>query len=65
LAVIFIPSGVYTLIVSFAVTDPHVFVLFVFSGSLMVMLGLAGLIGIFVNGRDKRKKLKENEDSFT
>ncbi|MDR1313164.1 MAG: hypothetical protein LBQ12_05585 [Deltaproteobacteria bacterium] len=48
MAALFTPAGVWTLRAAFSVTDaPHVFVMLMFSGSLMILIGLAGLGGLY------------------
>ncbi|MDR2611833.1 MAG: hypothetical protein LBG06_02990 [Deltaproteobacteria bacterium] len=52
MAVIFTPAGLWTLRAAFSMTDgPHIFVMFVFSGSLMILIGLAGLGGLYFRWR--------------
>jgi putative effector of murein hydrolase LrgA (UPF0299 family) len=52
MAVVFIPAGVWTLRTAFTMTDgPHVVVMLVFSGSLMILMGLAGLGGLYFRWR--------------
>ncbi|MDR1081142.1 MAG: hypothetical protein LBQ79_09350 [Deltaproteobacteria bacterium] len=52
MAVVFIPAGVWTLRTAFTLTEgPHVFVMLVFSGSLMILIGLAGLGGLYFRWR--------------
>jgi type IV secretory pathway TrbL component len=48
---IFLPSGLYVLYRSFDLTSPHIFVMMIFSGSLMVLLGLVFLVGLLAGGR--------------
>ncbi|MDR1486451.1 MAG: hypothetical protein LBT62_00425 [Deltaproteobacteria bacterium] len=45
--VIFLPFGFYILWIAFEIDgSPHVFVMFIFSGSLMSLIGVAGLLGL-------------------
>jgi hypothetical protein len=48
MAAVFTPAGAWTLKAAFDITDgPHIFVMFIFSGSLMILVGLAGLGGLY------------------
>jgi putative effector of murein hydrolase LrgA (UPF0299 family) len=52
MAVIFTPAGVFVVRASFYIENaPHIFVMYIFSGSLMILLGLAGVGGLLL--RDK------------
>jgi hypothetical protein len=52
LLLVFLPCGLYTLYQAYRIDgNPHVFVMFIFSGSLMVLLGLVGLIGLSQAGK--------------
>jgi len=44
-AFIFTPAGAVVLRGAFGVSQPHLFVMLVFSGSLTLLLGLAAVIG--------------------
>ncbi|MDR3135762.1 MAG: hypothetical protein LBU69_06695 [Deltaproteobacteria bacterium] len=55
LLVIFLPLGIYTLRQAYQIKDsPHVFVMYIFSGTLMILLGLTGLLGL-LPARDRTK----------
>ncbi|MDR0354972.1 MAG: hypothetical protein LBJ64_04475 [Deltaproteobacteria bacterium] len=63
MAVIFAPAGVQTLRAAFKIVEPHIFVMFVFSGSLMLLLGLAGLIGLLpLTGKGERIASDASDD---
>ena len=52
MALLFLPIGFWTLNGAFTIKEaPHAFVLLIFSGSLMVLVGLAGLVGLLARGR--------------
>ncbi|MDR1037621.1 MAG: hypothetical protein LBT40_13985 [Deltaproteobacteria bacterium] len=52
MAVVFTPAGVWTLRTAFSLTEgPHVFVMLVFSGCLMILIGLAGVGGLYFRWR--------------
>jgi hypothetical protein len=53
LCVVFLPAGIWTLSAAYALKEPHYFVMFIFSGSLMVLLGLAGAVGLCVGKSPK------------
>jgi putative effector of murein hydrolase LrgA (UPF0299 family) len=59
---IFTPLGVFTLITAYSINNPQVFVMVIFSGSLMVLLGLTGMLGAWF-GRPGRKE-KENIENI-
>ncbi|MDR1111668.1 MAG: hypothetical protein LBP92_13490 [Deltaproteobacteria bacterium] len=47
LLLVFLPLGLRTLRQAFGIEgSPHVFVMLVFSGSLMLLIGLCGLVGL-------------------
>ena len=49
---LFLPVGVWTLNGAFTLREaPHIFVMLIFSGSLMVLVGLAGVVGLVAKGR--------------
>jgi hypothetical protein len=58
---VFTPLGVITLREAFRVDNPQVFAMFIFSGSLMVLLGLTGALGAWFR-RPGRKVLEEEAD---
>ena len=60
MAAVFAPLGVFILQAAFSLNNPQVFVMFIFSGSLMVLLGLTGILGAWF-GRPGRK-INENSD---
>ncbi|MDR1085084.1 MAG: hypothetical protein LBP22_09570 [Deltaproteobacteria bacterium] len=51
LAVIFIPLGILVIRNSFTLTSPHLFVMSIFSGSLMILLGLTGVLGVLAGDK--------------
>ncbi|MDR3154547.1 MAG: hypothetical protein LBW85_09855 [Deltaproteobacteria bacterium] len=52
MALAFTPAGVWTLRTAFSLTEgPHVFAMLLFSGCLMILLGLAGLGGLYFRWR--------------
>jgi uncharacterized membrane protein HdeD (DUF308 family) len=52
MALLFLPAGVWTLARAFRVGDaPHDFAMMIFSGSLTLLVGLAGLVGLAAKGR--------------
>ncbi|MDR2349932.1 MAG: hypothetical protein LBF41_04810 [Deltaproteobacteria bacterium] len=58
MALLFTPAGIWIIYASFTIENaPHVFVMFIFSGSLMILLGLVGLGGLIL----REKKDGENE----
>jgi hypothetical protein len=54
MVLVFTPLGVYILIAAFSINNPQVFAMFIFSGSLMVLLGITGILGAWF-GRPGRK----------
>jgi hypothetical protein len=53
MAVVFTPAGVFVLYASFDIQNaPHFFVMYIFSGSLMILLGLAGIGGIVLREKN-------------
>jgi hypothetical protein len=47
LLLVFLPLGLYTVNQAYKIEDnPQVFVMFIFSGTLMILLGLTGVIGL-------------------
>jgi hypothetical protein len=44
-ALVLTPVGAWTLRAAFGESQPHLFVMLVFSGSLTLLLGLTGLVG--------------------
>jgi hypothetical protein len=65
MVLVFTPLGVLTLHAAYSINNPQVFVMVIFSGSLMVLLGLSGILGAWF-GRPGRKeeevKIEESED---
>jgi hypothetical protein len=63
IAVVFLPAGLWILRASFDIDDaPHVFVMFVFSGSLAALIGLCGLIGLTASGwRAGRREVSDDD----
>jgi hypothetical protein len=59
---VFTPLGVWTLGMAFSVTNPHVFVMVIFSGSLMALLGLTGLAGAWF-GRPGKEEEDDGDGS--
>ena len=56
MALFFTPLGVFVVYASFGVEDaPHVFVMLIFSGSLMILLGLAGIGGLVMREKGDPK----------
>ncbi|MDR1039690.1 MAG: hypothetical protein LBR80_05875 [Deltaproteobacteria bacterium] len=52
MAVVFTPAGAWTLRAAYSLTEgPQVFVMLVFSGCLMILIGLAGLGGLYFRWR--------------
>jgi hypothetical protein len=45
-ALFFTPAGIFVLRGAFSETQPHQFIMLVFSGSLTLLVGLAALIGL-------------------
>jgi hypothetical protein len=62
MALVFLPLGAYTLYAAFTLNNPHVFVMVVFSGSLMALLGLTGAAGAWF-GRPGRKEEEDLNES--
>jgi hypothetical protein len=55
MALLFLPSGIYTLYHGMKIKEaPHFLAMMIFSGSLMVLLGLAGIIGLITPDRPKK-----------
>jgi putative effector of murein hydrolase LrgA (UPF0299 family) len=53
MAVVFTPAGVWIIYASFTLENaPHIFVMFIFSGSLMILLGLAGIGGLILREKN-------------
>jgi hypothetical protein len=66
MTLIFIPSGIWTLRFSFLIENaPHVFVLCIFSGSLMVLLGLVGLGGLLMSEKKPPKEASLNQSDLS
>jgi putative effector of murein hydrolase LrgA (UPF0299 family) len=53
LLTLFLPIGAWTLHAAFTLSEPHYFVMFVFSGSLMILLGLSGVVGLIAKREPK------------
>jgi putative effector of murein hydrolase LrgA (UPF0299 family) len=47
-ALLFLPLGFMVVKSSFYLNSPHFFVMSIFSGSLMILLGLTGIVGLVV-----------------
>ena len=55
LLVLFLPLGIYTVRRAYWIEDsPHEFVMLIFSWTMMILLGLTGLVGLFVSTRPSR-----------
>jgi hypothetical protein len=54
-ALIFIPLGILVIKSSFDIPSPHVFVMLIFSGSLMVLLGLTGIVGLLAKDKPREE----------
>jgi putative effector of murein hydrolase LrgA (UPF0299 family) len=60
--ILFLPVGVWTIRGAFTIREaPHAFVMLIFSGSLMILVGLAGLVGLVARGRPGSAEELENE----
>jgi hypothetical protein len=57
--VAFTPAGVWTLMMAFTVNNPQIFVMLVFSGSMMVLLGLTGALGAWFRRPGRREEKSE------
>jgi putative effector of murein hydrolase LrgA (UPF0299 family) len=65
MAFLFLPAGFLVLTEAFLLDSPHVFVMFLFSGSLSLLLGAVGLIGFFAassGGEPGASSPAESED---
>jgi putative effector of murein hydrolase LrgA (UPF0299 family) len=61
MALLFLPVGIWTLKGAFTLDEaPHAFVMLIFSASLTILVGLAGLVGLMAKGR---KPLEEDADA--
>ncbi|MDR1608558.1 MAG: hypothetical protein LBT38_09160 [Deltaproteobacteria bacterium] len=58
MALIFLPFGYGVLEASFNLASPHIFVMFLFSGSLMILLGLTGIVGLIAELTKKSDKTR-------
>jgi putative effector of murein hydrolase LrgA (UPF0299 family) len=58
-ALIFVPFGFMVIKSAFYLNSPHIFAMFLFSGSLMILLGLTGLVGLIVDLAKKSQKKHE------
>ncbi|MDR1656266.1 MAG: hypothetical protein LBT47_01760 [Deltaproteobacteria bacterium] len=64
MAVLFLPAGGYTLFSAFQIREvPHALVMMIFSGSLMLLLGLAGIVGLLAPERKAGEKESDDEES--
>jgi putative effector of murein hydrolase LrgA (UPF0299 family) len=62
MVLLFLPVGVWTLSGAFTLREaPHIFVMLVFSGSLMILVGLSGLVGLFAKGRQNLEERFDDE----
>jgi hypothetical protein len=60
--VIFLPSGAYILWTAFSIEgSPHAFVMFIFSGSLMSLIGVCGFLGLVTKTRHNITEDKNDE----
>jgi len=59
---LFTPAGVLVLSGAFEETQPHLFVMLVFSGCLTFLVGLAGLIGFVASFVSKGASRDETSD---
>ena len=56
MAVFFTPAGIAVVYASFSIEDaPHVFVMSVFSGTLMILIGVAGIGGVVLREKTPPK----------
>ena len=54
MALLFLPIGAWTLNGAFSIKEaPQAFAMLVFSGSLMILVGLAGVVGLVARGRPR------------
>ncbi|UQZ91105.1 hypothetical protein C4J81_18535 [Deltaproteobacteria bacterium Smac51] len=61
-AVFLTPAGIWVLRGAFEQTQPHIFVMLVFSGSLTLLLGLVGLIGFVASFASKGASADKTSD---
>ena len=61
-ALVFTPAGALVLSGAFGETQPHLFVMLVFSGSLTLLLGLVGLIGFVASFASKGASADKTSD---
>lgn len=61
-SIIFTPAGFLVLRGAFEETQPHLFVMLVFSGCLTFMVGLVGLIGFVASFASKGASCDETSD---
>jgi hypothetical protein len=58
MGLVFTPIGILVLRAAFTVQEPHIFVMFIFSGSLSLLIGLAGLAGLLMGLGPQERKSK-------
>jgi putative effector of murein hydrolase LrgA (UPF0299 family) len=62
LALIFLPTGVIIFKSAFSIHEaPHVFVMLIFSGSLTLLLGLCGALGLAIRSHKPIEKEQTDE----
>lgn len=64
MALIFLPAGAWTLVRAYRLGDsPHSFAMMIFSGSLMLLVGMAGMVGMLAKGRIPAESEDDDEKS--
>jgi hypothetical protein len=53
ITLVFGPAGFLVIKSSYVLNEPHIFAMFLFSGSLMILLALAGIIGLVTDSNSK------------
>jgi putative effector of murein hydrolase LrgA (UPF0299 family) len=61
MALIFVPFGYWVIKSAFNLESPHIFVMFLFSGSLMTLLGLTAIVGLVSTVTKKSKKCRKSK----
>jgi hypothetical protein len=65
MAILFLPVGFWTTHGAFSLREaPHAFVMLIFSGSLMILVGLAGLVGLMARGRPRPEEDVDDDKPF-
>jgi putative effector of murein hydrolase LrgA (UPF0299 family) len=55
----FVPAGYFVVKSAFYLNSPHIFVMSIFSGSLMILLGLTGFAGLVMSFEKKSEDDKD------